>query len=98
MRLEMQLHLDLETEANTRRGLSHAEARRLALVAFGGVVNAEEAVRDERGTRIIEQFAADVQYALRGARRHPVYAAAIAGLVALGVGSNTRSSASSIIN
>ena len=89
MQREMQLHLDLETEANIRRGMSPADARRSALVAFGGVVKAQEAVRDERRTRTLEIVANDVRYALRGFARRPAYAAIIVALLALGIGANT---------
>ncbi len=34
---ELALHLDLATEDNIRRGLSPEEARRDALIRFGGV-------------------------------------------------------------
>ncbi len=89
MRREMQLHLDFETEANLRRGMTPDDARRAALLAFGGVVKAEEAVRDERRTRILEIIAGDVRYALRGFARRPAYAGVIIALLALGIGANT---------
>ena len=52
MHEEFRLHIDLETEKLIReRGLAPDEARRRALVAFGGVEKHKEALRDGRGSR-----------------------------------------------
>ena len=39
---EMQSHLELAVDENLKRGLSPEEARRQALIRFGGVVQAKE--------------------------------------------------------
>src|SRR5512144_2533016 len=59
---ELQAHLDMETAENIRRGMSPDEARRRALLASGGLTQAAEAVRDQRGLPWIEHVAADVRY------------------------------------
>ena len=47
---EFRFHLDMETDRLVREdGLSRDEARRRALVAFGGVQNHRESMRDGRG-------------------------------------------------
>ena len=73
---EVRLHLDLETAANVRRGMSAEEARRAALVIFGGVDQAKEGCRDARGGRFLEVLMQDVRYGLRGLRRAPFHAPA----------------------
>jgi len=85
---ELRLHLELETEENIRRGMPPGEARRRALVSFGGVEQTKEAVRDERETRWLDEISADVRYALRGFRRQPWFAATAVLLLALGIGAN----------
>ena len=88
MEREMRLHLDLETQHNVERGMSPGEARRRAMLAFGGVERAKESVRDERLTRWLEELAADFRLALRGFRRQPAYTIGIITLIALGIGPN----------
>ena len=85
---ELRLHLELETEENVRRGMAPDEARRRALVAFGGVEQTKEAVRDERETRWLDEISADLRYALRGFERQPWFAATAVLLLALGIGAN----------
>ena len=68
LRDELQSHLDLETAENIRRGMQPDDARRQALLASGGLTQAAEAVRDQRGLPWIESMAADMRYALRALR------------------------------
>ena len=88
MEREMRLHVEMETEQNLRLGMTPDDARRAALVAFGGIENAKDATRDERSTRLVGQLGADVHFALRGMRKRPGFTAAVIGLVALGTGAN----------
>ncbi len=85
---EMRLHVELETENNVRQGMSAAEAKRAAMIAFGGVELAKETVRDERLTRWLEEIVGDLRLALRGFRRQPTFAIGVIALIALGIGPN----------
>jgi putative ABC transport system permease protein len=86
MEEEIRFHIDMETEKHVRRGLPPAEARRRALVAFGGVDRFAEQTRDERGTRPVEDFFQDLRFALRQVRRNPGFSLVTALTVGLGVG------------
>ncbi len=86
---EIRLHLDLETEQHIRAGVPPSEARRRALIAFGGVEATKEAHRDARGVSWLEDGAADVRHALRAFRRSPTLAAAAIITLAVGIGANT---------
>lgn len=46
---EIESHIQLFTDDNIRAGMSPAEARRQALLRFGGVETAKESLRDQRG-------------------------------------------------
>ena len=70
-REEIEEHLSLQTAENLRAGFSPAEARRQALVKFGGVEATKEHYRDERSLLSIETFLQDVRYALRRLRKTP---------------------------
>lgn len=47
---ELQFHVDMETQANVERGMTQAEARRVALRDLAGLEQTREAVRDQRAT------------------------------------------------
>lgn len=88
MEEEFAFHLAMETERLIATGVPAAEAARRARVAFGGVDRHREEMRDGRGSRLLEDFAADVRYALRAIRRSPGFAIAVALTLGVGIGVN----------
>jgi hypothetical protein len=69
---EIAFHIDMETERLRREeGLDAVEARRRALVAFGGVVNHKEALHDGRPLRWLGGLSLDFRLGLRMLRKYP---------------------------
>jgi predicted permease len=85
---EIGFHLEMEAQKLRSRGLDPAAARSEAFRSFGGVDKYKEECRDVRGVARLETVRQDVQFALRGLRRNPGYAAAAIVTLALGIGAN----------
>jgi len=60
---ELRSHIEMETEANVRRGMTPAEARRAALVEFGGIAQTAELYREGRAFAFLETLAHSVDFA-----------------------------------
>jgi macrolide transport system ATP-binding/permease protein len=86
LREEIEGHIALQTEENLRAGLSPVEARRQALLKFGGVEAAKEEYRAERGLLLVENLLQDVRFAIRSLRRTPGLTAFVVITLALGIG------------
>jgi len=86
---EMEANLEFQIEDGIRAGMTPQQARRAALIKFGSLDAAKEAVRDRRGIPFLETFLRDVSYALRMMRRNKGWSAVAILSLALGIGANT---------
>ena len=89
LRQEIAEHIALQTEENLRAGLSPVEARRQAMLKFGGVEAMKQDYRAQHGLLLIENFLGDLRNAARTISRMPALAAVIIFSLAIGIGVNT---------
>jgi len=85
---EMQSHLEMATHENIRRGLSPDEARRQAVLRFGGAASIQSQHRQVRGVRFLDEVAQDLKFAGRLMLKDRGFSAAVIGVLALGIGAN----------
>jgi putative ABC transport system permease protein len=86
---ELQFHIEQSTAANLSAGMTAEEARRQALVEFGGMGWAQEQCYEQRPGWWMGTVMQDARYALRGFRRNPVFTVTVIATLALGIGATT---------
>src|SRR4051794_2236255 len=70
---EVEAHLDSLTEEYIGRGLTAVDARRQAILRFGGPVQIKEQQHERRGLPLVETTWQDIRYAVRALRKSPAY-------------------------
>ncbi|HXP11843.1 MAG TPA: ABC transporter permease [Acidobacteriaceae bacterium] len=85
---EMAAHLELATEENLRQGMSADEARRRAMVRFGGLTQAKEQHGEARGLPWLDVLMQDVRFTCRTLGRDRGFTFVAVIILGLGIGAN----------
>ena len=86
---ELDTHVAMDTERGIRNGLTPEEARRQALIRFGGIAQAHDAYAERQGLPGLESLMRDVHYSLRSIVRNRLVTVVAILSIGLGIGSNT---------
>jgi putative ABC transport system permease protein len=86
---EIRFHLDHQTQKNLQAGMTPGEARRQALILFGGTELTKERARDQFRPPLLEHFLRDLRHGRRALMRAPGFTVTAVLTLALGIGATT---------
>ncbi len=86
---ELRFHIDALTEGNRRAGMTREEARRQAILEFGGQEQVKEECRDVQRVATVENTLGNLKHALRFMRKSPSFSLTVILTLALAIGANT---------
>src|SRR5690349_2113058 len=86
---ELCFHIEKLTDENIAAGMTPEEARRRAVLEFGGAEQIKEELRDVQRMPVLETTLKNFQWALRFIRKSPSFSIVVILTLALGIGANS---------
>src|SRR6516162_7771533 len=86
---ELRFHIDGLTAENIAKGMTPEEARRRAILEFGGHEQLKEELRDAYRIRFLDTALSHLRSALRFIRKSPALSAIVILTLALAIGANS---------
>jgi putative ABC transport system permease protein len=86
---ELRFHIEKLTDENIAAGMAPEEARRRAVLEFGGTEQVKEELRDVHRIPVLETAVSHFKWAFRFVRKSPSFSVAVVLTLALGIGANS---------
>ena len=86
---EIQFHIEKQSEKNVKAGMQPDEARRQAMIQFGGIEQFKESTRDQFRSAWLENFVRDLRHGMRALRRTPGFTFVVIFTLAISIGAIT---------
>jgi len=89
MNSELRFHIDELTDENIAAGMSPDEARRRAILEFGGHEQLKEELREVYRVRLLDASVANLKSSFRFIRKSPTFSITVILTIALAIGANS---------